>query len=376
MAWLYKRDTVWWIGWRANGKQYLESTGETEREKAEVHFRKIESIIAAQKSNSLTDQFYETLTGRKFERVTASKFFSQWITESEPNVSRSSILKYRQVVREFSAFAGVESKCMMLDDITVTDLAGFFADCRKRLAAGTVKGYRRILGSIFLQAQNRGLIRGNPVALAKARGKAAAADRVQKRPFTLAELKSLHSKANDFWKYMIECGYFTGQSLGDLIMLTAEIVDMKSGLITMHRRKSGTQVIIPISKPLRATLDNIWPRGGKGYFWPEQAALYLKVKATPFSQEFYELMFQCGMVPARDPKKKSKGRGRGTRRELTGLGFHNVRHTFVTALKVGGAVDSVARELAGHRSNAVSAVYTHLPIETLSHAVAQLPEFV
>ncbi len=56
------------------------------------------------------------------------------------------------------------------------------------------------------------------------------------------------------------------------------------------------------------------------------------------------------------------------------LGFHNLRHTFVTHLKIGGAMDSVAKELAGHSSNAVSTVYTHLPADTLAVAIKQLPE--
>ena len=44
-------------------------------------------------------------------------------------------------------------------------------------------------------------------------------------------------------------------------------------------------------------------------------------------------------------------------------------------LAVSGAVDSIAKELAGHNSVAVNTQYTHLPMETLAHAVKQLPRF-
>ena len=86
-------------------------------------------------------------------------------------------------------------------------------------------------------------------------------------------------------------------------------------------------------------------------------------------------MAGAGLVQTRDEKKKSEGKGRDTKRAATILGFHNIRHTFVTHLKISGAVDSVAKELAGHGSSAMSAVYTHLPQESLSKAINLLPEF-
>jgi site-specific recombinase XerC len=43
-------------------------------------------------------------------------------------------------------------------------------------------------------------------------------------------------------------------------------------------------------------------------------------------------------------------------------------------LKITGSNNAVAKELVGHSSDAINDVYTHLPIETLASAVAQLPE--
>jgi len=199
---------------------------------------------------------------------------------------------------------------------------------------------------------------------------------IKKRPFTLMELASLYAKANAFWRYMLKAGYYTGQSLGDLITLRAESVDLRAGLITINRRKTGKQVIIPISTELRQSLVSIWPADGRSEFWPEEARRYLRTGASSFSQEFYDLLASAGLVRARDYRQKLPGLGRSAKRAPQKLGFHNLRHTFVTHLKIGGAMDSVAKELAGHGSTAVNAVYTHLPAETLSKAIAQLPEFV
>ena len=40
------------------------------------------------------------------------------------------------------------------------------------------------------------------------------------------------------------------------------------------------------------------------------------------------------------------------------------------------SMDSVAKELAGHASDQVNSLYTHVPEEALVTAINQLPEFV
>ncbi len=374
MAWLYKRGGKWWLGWRIGDQQFLKSTGETVRAEADKQLQTVERLEVAQKANALTEDFYKAATGKTITRSTAGPFFRAWLADSESVTTKSTQNKYRQVVREFLGHIEADSKSLLMEDITVDHVSGFLALKRKTHAPGTVKGYRRILSSIFLLAQNQGKIKGNPVALAKGRGKVVEDLTTKKRPFTFAELKTIFDKADGFWRYMLTAGFYTGQSMGDLITLRAENCDLGSGLITMNRRKTGKQVIIPISTQLRTSLVALWPKGGKGYFWPEQAERYLATGASSFSQEFYDKLAEAGLVAKRDEKKKGSGKGRNVKRVPQKIGFHNLRHTFVSQLKIGGAVDSVAKELAGHSSSAVNMVYTHLPADTLSKAINQLPE--
>jgi len=55
--------------------------------------------------------------------------------------------------------------------------------------------------------------------------------------------------------------------------------------------------------------------------------------------------------------------------------FHSLRHTFVSLLKVTGSSQSVAKELAGHSSDQVNDLYTHVPEEALVKAIKALPSF-
>lgn len=373
MAWLQKQGNIWWVGWRLNGQQFRKSTKETVRAEAEKHLAEIEALEAARARNALTSDYFAAVTGRPVEKVTASKFLASWLKESQADTTTSTMNKYRQVIREFSAFAEIDSKGLFMDDITVEHVSGFLTEKRKQLAPGTVKGYRRILSSVFLLAANRGLIKGNPVALAKGKKKSGEELTTKKRPFTHTELKSLLLKATPFWRYMLTAGFYTGQSLGDVITLRAENCDLAAGIVTVIRRKTGKQVIIPLSAPLRKLLLSIWPKGGKGYFWPAEAEKYLKVGPSQFSQDFYDLLADCGLVPHRQYGKGAEN-FRSVKRSPQKLGYHNLRHTFVTELKRAGAVDSIAKELAGHSSTAVNTAYTHLPVDTLAKAIKKLPE--
>lgn len=372
MAWLYKRGGVWWIGWRHNGKQYLRSSNKSDRKEAALELQKIEALDISKKTGTLTEEYFQLLTGKAIAKVTLEHFLQAWLKEAEANTAPITFVKYQQVVREFSDFLRVKETGIFIDGVTTDDIRAFLAAKRVKAAVSTVKGFRRILSSIFIRAQNEGKIRSNPVALAKIHQHDKA---IQKRPFTLSEIRDLHNKANPFWQFMITTGFFTGQRMGDLVTLRREAVDFSANVIRLTSRKTNTRVTIPMASPLRNLLDSFSIGNPDDFYWPNQAKRYIEVGASAFSQEFNELLAAIGLVSPRDPKKKSAGEGRAARRSESKLGFHNFRHTFITLLKASGAMDSVAKELAGHRSSEINTHYTHIPVDTLAKAIDALPTF-
>ena len=68
-------------------------------------------------------------------------------------------------------------------------------------------------------------------------------------------------------------------------------------------------------------------------------------------------MYKAGL--AKKPTHQKTKDGRDAKRTVNELTFHCLRHNFVSNLKMSGAGDSIAKELAGHSSDAVSRVYTH-----------------
>jgi len=217
------------------------------------------------------------------------------------------------------------------------------------------------------------VLKSNPVLPIKP-FKAGRGEVMERRALTIAELQLIYSKApNDFWRYMVMAGFYTGLRLGDLVTMKWGSIDFVENVIRVTTIKTGRPAQIPIAVPLRALLEKIRPsRTVKpgDYLWPDQADLYHRQRARTFSNEFYdEILTPAGLATARTHKAKKDGEKREN-----GVSFHCLRHTFVSFLKITGSNNAVAKELVGHSSDAINDVYSHLPIETLAMALAQLPE--
>jgi len=376
MAWIYKRGEKWWIGWRAqDGKLVQKSLKTTKKADAETELAQLGLIEQAHAAKAVTSDFINAITGKKAERKkTVTDYFDAWLTNARAHLTHGTVKKYEQLAREFRAHVKADAAPILMEDITADHVREYLTVKRTATTHETTRGFRRILSSIFLQAQNEGQTTRNPVALAKL--PKTLTKETGKRAFTLAEVKQLHDKSTPFWQWMIRTAFFTGFSMGDLVTLRRVNVDLKHNTISIKRRKTGRPVTVPISDSMAESLEELWPAKSEDYFWPAEANRYLTTGASSFSQSFHDIMAACGLVEARpEGGKVGIGKGRATKRSASGVGFHCMRHTFVSNLKISGAMDSVAKELAGHGSSAISAVYTHLPAKTLSDAISRIPDF-
>ena len=375
MAWINKRGATWWIGWRANGKLVRKSLKTAKEEIANAELARLNLIEQAHAAKAVTTDFIAAITGKTTERKkTVAEYLDAWLANAKAHLAHGTIQKYEQLAREFRAHVKADAAPILMEDITADNVREYLVAKRTATTHETTKGFRRILSSIFLQAQNEGQTTRNPVALAKL--PKTLTRETGKRAFTLGEVKQLHNNASPFWQWMIRTAFFTGFSLGDLVTLRRVNVDLKQKTISIKRRKTGKPVTVPISDSMAESLKALWPVKAEEYFWPVEANKYLTTGASSFSQSFHDIMATCGLVePRATGAKVGTGKGRSAKRDMAGVGFHCLRHTFVTNLKMSGAMDSVAKELAGHGSSAISAVYTHLPAKTLADAISRIPEF-
>jgi integrase len=91
------------------------------------------------------------------------------------------------------------------------------------------------------------------------------------------------------------------------------------------------------------------------------------------SQQFHTLLVSAGLAQARS--KDATGEGRSKRRNISEVSFHSLRHTATSLLKNAGVSETVAMDIIGHDSKAMSRHYTVVDEPTKRKALSQLPRF-
>jgi integrase len=382
MAWLYRRpgSKFWWIGWKVNGRQFLKSTKETDRKAAEAKLCEHEFIAKAAYDGKLTEALIESLTGKPLSRVTLKSGLDEWLKECEAATKPGTLERYSAVAGEFSAYLNATAQAPLLRDVSTDELRSFLTQKRAKTTAANANQTRKVLAVFFLRAIRNGMLRDNPM-LPIRQFKPGKDEPAGRRALTLAELQLVYQKAPDeFWRYMVIGAFYSGLRMGDLISLQWGAIDFDASMLRLLAGKTGKPLRIPIAKPFRTTLLELRAkrntvRPGESV-WPEQAELYGKQGAKPFSADFYEQILVPAGLAARRKHRATSGKGRDAQREVLSVSFHSIRHSFVSFLKVTGAAQSTAKELAGHSSDQVSDLYTHVPEESLKAAVNALPEVV
>jgi integrase len=379
--WLYQRPGTkrWWLGYRLNGRQYLRSTKTDDRSEAEKELAKLETLHHANKAGTLTEEFFQLITGQTLQSVSLKKAVESWLAEREGATAAGTLSDYRSIGTAFLEFLKAGDTSPPLSAVTSQDVHAFLANYRRTRSASTVNKVRKILSGFFMGEVKGGRLRANPVLGVKP-FKANALEEQSRRPFTLEEMKDIYAKApSPFWKYAVLAGFYTGLRMGDLICLRWAAVDFAGGFIRTVQQKNGKKVTIPMAAPVREMFLGLHAKARKpkpaAFIWPEEAALYRSRRAHPFSKDFHELVLvPLGLAVAREYKDNAgDGPGRGGRRKSTGTSFHCIRHTFVSMLRLSGGSQAVAKELAGHGSDMVNDVYTHTPEAVLLEAVNKLP---
>jgi integrase len=380
MAWKYTRGGVWWIGYRLNGKQILRSTGSVKEADADREISKLNSLYHAHKAGSLTEEFFRLLTNQQFSSEALRPYVQQWLRDCK-DLSASTLTKYRDSLEEFCIHANATEVSPLVRDIQPQTVRAFIRHKRSATSTATARVYRKVLSAFFGYAVDNQVLQINPVPRTKSLMLSKDSEPVR-RAFTLDELKTLYQKApSDFWRWMILAGFYCGQRMGDLICLTWGAVDFEQGVIRLRSRKTGIPLAIPLRAELRSFLAalrrNVGAVKPSSPIWPDQCDRYEKFGAGIFSNEFYDdVLLPAGLVVKRSKHAAKDENGnkvlkRG--RQVNAVSFHCLRHTFVSLLKVTGGNQAVAKELAGHSSDAVSDLYTHVPEEVLSKAIKKLP---
>lgn len=219
-----------------------------------------------------------------------------------------------------------------------------------------------------------------------------------RRELTIAELTDLLKKAEGELQTLFILGTFTGLRLGDCCTLKWSEVDLDRGLIRRIPQKTASRsnkpVVIGIPTALHAKLIETPKTKRKGYVVTKFSELYnyrntsgKPTRQPEITKEIQAHFEACEIQTHKDGTGKTKeyedalqawvdagrkGKRPEYKRAVVEVGFHSLRHTYVSLHAERGTSQAVIQAVVGHGNPAMTAHYTHIGDEAARQAAGML----
>ena len=190
-----------------------------------------------------------------------------------------------------------------------------------------------------------------------------------RRELTVDELRRVCEGTKGELRTLFAVGIYTGLRLGDCALLDWGNVDLTRRMISVVPRKTkrhahGKPVVIPIHAVLSAVLAETPPDARTGYVMPKIAEEY--GRASSLVTRRIQKHFQaCGIRTAHKDNEDA--------RAVVEVGFHSLRHTFVSLSANAGVPLAHVQAIVGHSNPAMTRHYFHVSENALQNAVGALP---
>lgn len=351
----------------ADRRQLKVTTKKTDRKKAWEFCLAIERAEELAKDRLLTEQHAKKIIGEILERTTgagirndtAEQWFAHWLEIKQAVRSKHTMLRYRQVVRDFLESLGHKAR-LPLAHVTSRDVLKYRDLITESGSTGrTANLAMQVVSSALNAAARQHLIPSNPATALES----LAIKSVEKAMFTPQQVSKLAGAATGDWRVAILLGYYTGARISDVANLRWSAVDWNKKLIRFTATKTKKPITIPLHPQLERELLKK-PGIGNALMFPTLAG-----KETGggqgLSRQFSAIMANADIDPRRA--------GDGGRRRLSGLSYHSLRHSFNSVMANAGVAQEIRQKLTGHSSAEMNKTYTHIELEPLRAAIAVLP---
>jgi len=293
---------------------------------------------------------------------------------------------------QFDMFASwaAENQIAQMCDVS-SKSAAKYAKTLSEKSAGTFNKHIGTLSRVWAALSKEAKLTDNPWA----KDEISREEDVQnsRRELTVPELERIISSCTGEMRLLFAIGVYTGLRLKDCATLRWDEIDFRQGKITREpaktkRRKKPKVVIVPLRSDLRGMLQAVKPPRATGYVLPDTAELY---NARPYAltdriqHHIWAQAIDChaagtGEQIVRDKAGEPIRTHNGfIKREHTGVravvavGFHSLRHTFVSLCREADVSMSVVESLVGHSNPAMTRHYTHTSEREARRAVDCLP---
>jgi integrase len=368
-----------------NGKRCFKSTKLKDRNAAMEFCLQMEGAsrkagarnFSEEQARKILNEIRE-LSGDSAIRVKSlADYSADWLRSKKVTTSEGTFVRYSGFVDDFVAHVGKQRAGATIEAVTPQDVKAFRdLQVKEGKSETTANLALKTLRSLFNDARREGLIPTNPAEAVKTFD----VEKEARDVFTHEQLCAVVAKASQEWKTAILLAYYSGLRLKDAVSLSWDNVNFELRQIRYFPRKSN--------RGLSRRPD--WKKHVTGQLevplMPEVEAHLLAMASTDdptaklcptlagkstggnrgLSRMFQHVMAAAGIYSDRGVEKKGKGR------QFKTLGFHSLRHTFVSELANADVPADVRRQISGHSDEKIHERYTHLGLDTKRRALAHL----
>lgn len=393
MSSLYRRKgSPFWYGKFQVGREcHRFSTGVTKKSKAEDILRsKTDEARGNLTVEQITDKLLDAidilpqpkrdptrrLVARKLLRSQDQKLaikdsWKAWLASPRKrNPGPNTQATYSAIWRQLEAWlAANHSELIYLHEVDAATAEAYAAHLwASRVSPRTYNAHLNFLGSLVEVLKVQAGIASNVWReLPKMEGRTES-----RREFRSDELERVIGKATGSLRIMLLIGVYTGMRLGDVCLLKWEDVHFDAGRIEytpLKTQRKNKVVTVPLHSVLRAALLLFRSGEATGLIFPKEADVYRRDRQA-IAERFRKHFELCGIVTTEPATTEHR------RKVVVRVGFHSLRHSFVSLCAAGGVPQVALMDLVGHGSPAMTRLYSHAGEEQKARAIACLPEFL
>lgn len=405
---LYKRRGNFWLEYWRDGERtripLKDADGRnirTATEAEEARRRVMGPLLAQNRVEALRD-VQAKLVDAQTELATAEqaaapgvRIVDAWdayeASPTRPDSGESTLHQYSFQWGRFARWmASTHPEAATLRDVTPALAAAYARDLAgASIAPGTVNKHVALLRLVFRVLADAAGIAADPWARITTKKHTPKG----RRELTTEELRRVCEGTTGEMRLLLALGLYTGLRLADVCTLRWAEVDFKRGMLcrvpAKTARTTGKQVTIPLHPAVRAMLaEQAEAHGGAEYVLPDTAREYLARRDSitdRVQHHLWESGIDChapgtGSQIERDPEGNPIRNGGGRvkvkhtgKRAVVAVGYHSLRHSFVSLCREAGAPLSVVESLVGHGNPAMTRHYTHTSELEAARAVNALP---
>ena len=393
-GYLFRRGDKYYAAWYVGGRKIVKATGQTAKAKAEEvlagfmqPFLVLDEIRTLETVQARIDGGRRELAALEDQKAPPLALEQAWRTyladTHRPDSGERTLRDYEACYRKLCRWLHqTHPSAGELRDVT-SAMAGEYA---AHLLAGkaspcTYNKHINAVSLVFRVLSKKAKLLSNPWDDVCRKKK----NTHSRRELTIEELKKVCSAATGDLRLLFALGIYTGMRMGDCATLRWGEVDLRRRYITRipnkTLRRGAKPAKIPIHHVLHDMLAEIPTSHHVDYVLPDTAKLYYRAEYA-LSKKIQDHFTASGIWTAQpgtgkesrsvDPKSNKPIRGTG-KRAVVEVGFHSLRHTFVSLSRQNNSPLAVVESIVGHSSPAMTQHHTHVSEEAATKAVAGLP---